>query len=326
MKSVNRIVIMFVVLLLCVMSTEVAWAGSAYYKGGDESYKAPFVPQTEYEKKLAEFSKPKGELFTIGDSARGYHITNEEHKILNGLKMKESRRIMLENDGTKFDDEWETSQPLDNTSLGISNFFNNGHWSFYFDQQWGAYGDPFIRKDEDKKQKTKDFTGHAAIGDYKRIVTLEAMPGQTLSWRRDVWFRPANNKVRPETSGKHLYYALPNNGGWAQLRIKGAEDKQYKKARAYGNSRVGAPYNNSFMKNDNSLYCSEVVVFSWDGLRTNCLMQSSRHSHRWLGAALGNHLFGHGINIIPGHWGRNFIWPMNIYDSPKTYVYRGLIN
>jgi hypothetical protein len=213
--------------------------------------------------------------------------------------MAESKRIMLENDGTKFDDEYETSQPVENVSPGISTFFNNGHWSFYFDQQWGAYGDPFIRKDEDKKQKAKDFTGHAALGDYNRSMTLEAMPGMTLGWRENIWFRPSNNKVNSRTPGKHLYYALPNNGGWAQLRVYGANDKAYKKAHDYGDSRVGAPYNGSFMKNDISLYCSEVVVFSWDAA---------------------------GINIIPGHWGRNFIWPMNIYDSPKTYTYRGVIH
>jgi hypothetical protein len=255
--------------------------------------------QRDYEKKLAEFSKPKKQLFTSGDPARGYHITDEEHKILNEMKMAESKRIMLENDGTKFDDEYETSQPVENVSPGISTFFNNRHWSFYFDQQWGAYGDPFIRKDEDKKQKAKDFTGHAALGDYNRSMTLEAMPGTNLEWKRDVWFGPANDEVTPWTRGKHLYYAKPNNGGWAQLRIYGAKDAQYRKAHAYGNSRVGAPYNASFMKNDTSLYCSEVVVFAWDAA---------------------------GINIIPGHWGRNFIWPMNIYDSPKTYAFRGVIN
>jgi len=267
---------------------------STFAEYNDES---AYVASTEYEKKLVAFSRPKPQLFSTDDPVKGYHITDEEHRILNEMKMTESKKIMLENDGTKFDNEYEASIPVEGVSVGISNFFNNGHWSYYFTQQWGAYGDPFIRKDEDKKQKAKDYTGHAAIGDYNRSITLEAMPKTNLSWRENIWFMPANKNVRARTPGVHLYYALPNNGGWAQLRVKGATDDEYRRAHAYGNSRLGAPYNSSFMKNKNSLYCSEVVVFAWDAA---------------------------GMNIIPGHWGgRNFIWPMNIYDSPKTYVVRG---
>jgi len=260
----------------------------------------PTTFQSEYQKKLHEFSKPKRQLFTSGDPARGYHITEDEHQILNEMKMAESKRIMLENDGTKSNNEYAMSQPVQSSKPSLSPFFDNRHWSFYFDQQWSAYGDPFIRKDEDKKQKAKDFTGHAALGDYNRSVTLDAMPGKTLAWYVNAWFRPGDRNVTPWTKGKYLYYALPNNGGWAQLRIHGASDAQYRKAHAYGNSRVGAPYNGSFMKNNISLYCSEVVVFAWDAA---------------------------GVNIIPDHWGgRNFIWPMNIYDSNKTYVVRGVIH
>jgi len=78
MKPLKCTVIIFPAVVTCVMSTEVAWANSAYDKGGEDSYKAPFVPKTEYEKKLAEFSKSKKQLFTSGEPARGYHITDEE--------------------------------------------------------------------------------------------------------------------------------------------------------------------------------------------------------------------------------------------------------
>jgi hypothetical protein len=65
------------------MSTEVLWART-YDKGGDNSFKMPFIPKTDYEKKLAEFSKPKTQLFTSTDPARGYHITDDKCKLNTG--------------------------------------------------------------------------------------------------------------------------------------------------------------------------------------------------------------------------------------------------
>jgi len=74
MKPLKCTVIIFLAVVTCVMRTEVAWANSAYDKGGEDSYKAPFVPKTEYEKKLAEFSKPKPGVLGADESEYGTNI------------------------------------------------------------------------------------------------------------------------------------------------------------------------------------------------------------------------------------------------------------
>jgi len=302
MNPMKCTLIIFLTFVTCVISTEVAWASSAYDKGGDDSYKEPFVPQTEYEKKLAEFSKPKVELFSNDDTAKGYHITDREHKILNELKMKESRRIMLENDGGKFKDEYKDSLPVQGrgTASSIEKLAKKQeNWSYYLPQQWKAYGDAFVTNKNNIAGKQMNLVGHAALGGKHRSTTLETSFGSTLQWASNKWFRPAKKGVGSRTPGNHLYYAKADNGTWAQLRIKHASVAQYEKAHNYGATRVGATYNWHLQEKYDGFYCSELVAFAWR--------------------------FGGNLDIIPqkGDW--NFIMPMDLYDSPVTYAHRGVI-
>jgi len=255
--------------------------------------KGRYEAKTDYDKLLEEFDKPKPGLFHDSNNEYGPNVTAEEFAILNEMKIKNSKRMMLENDGTKTPDQYEDSEPVPD----MTNF--NGNWSYYFPQRWGAYGDPFVVKNNKKFVKSKDFTGHAALGGENRSTTLETAPGRTLGWENNKWFTPANKSVTPWTPGTHLYYAVPENGTWAQLGVHNASLNQYKRAHDYGQANKGAPYNWTFQSWGPGFYCSELVVFAWRR--------------------------GAGIDIIPQYSSWNMIWPIDIYKSPKTYIQRGVI-
>jgi len=302
MRLMKCIVITFLAFVTCVINPKVVWAQRTQNKGGDDSYKAPFVPQTEYEKKLAEFSKPKPGVLNTTESEYGENITKEEHQILNEMKIKESKRIMLENDGSKFKDEYKDSLPVQGrgAASSIENLAKKQeNWSYYLPQHWKAYGDAFVTNKNNIAGKQMNLVGHAALGGKHRSTTLETSFGSTLQWARNKWFRPAKKGVGSRTPGNHLYYAKADNGTWAQLRIKHASVAQYEKAHNYGATRVGATYNWHLQEKYDGFYCSELVAFAWR--------------------------FGGNLDIIPqkGDW--NFIMPMDLYDSPVTYAHRGVI-
>jgi len=302
MKPIKCVVTIFLAVVTCVMSTEVLWASTAYDKGGDDRYKAPFVPQTEYEKKLAEFSKPKPGVLNTTESEYGENITAEEHRILNEMKVKESKRIMLENDGSKFKDEYKDSIPVQErgTSISIENLAKKQKkWSYYFPQQWKAYGDAFVTNMNNIFGRQKNFVGHAALGGKNRSTTLETSYGSKLHWEANAWFRAAKPGVGYKTPGTHLYYAKPDNGTWAQMRVENASVKQYKAAHDYGNRNVGAPYNWQFRAGAEGFYCSELVAFAWRRAAN--------------------------LDIIPQKKTWHAILPMDLYESPVTYPHRGVI-
>jgi len=59
----------------------------------------------------------------------------------NEMKIAESKRIMLENDGSKFKDEYKDSIPVEERETGasIENLAKKQkNWTFYFNQQWGG--------------------------------------------------------------------------------------------------------------------------------------------------------------------------------------------
>jgi cell wall-associated NlpC family hydrolase len=208
---------------------------------------------------------------------------------------------MLENDGSKFKDEYKDSIPVQErwTGASIENLAKKQkNWTFYFNQQWGAYGDAFVVKNNNKFTKQKDFTGHAALGGQNRSTTLEAALGRKLGWEENRWFTPVYPGVDMRTPGKQLYRAVADNGTWAQLGVRGATLAQYKKAHDYGQKKKGAPYNWLFQSWGPGFYCSELVAFAWRAA---------------------------GIDIIPQKKTWNEIWPMDLYDSARTYTQRGII-
>jgi len=259
--------------------------------------KPTFVPQTEYEKKLVEFDKPKIGLFNNNtNNEYGENIAPKEFKVLNEMKMKESRRRMVENDGTKFDDEYDESLPVEDAGKEVSTFAQK-RWTFYLPQQWKAYGDAFVTNKNEVGRKEKQFVGHAALGGYDRSMTLETWWGTVLHWRENSWVRPVKANVNRWTPGTHLYEGARTNGIWAQLRVNNATNAQYVGAEAYGDRNVGATYNWHFNAGYQGFYCSELVAFAW-----------------WYGA---------NRDIIPQKKTWNAILPMDLYNSPETYVHRG---
>jgi len=265
---------------------------------GQQTSKSKFIPQTKYEELLEQFSTPKTQLFNNNnDEGYGTNISADEYKILNELKMSDSKSIMLENQGTKEENEYEQSQPVevDQGIPHISNF--NSNWLYYFPQQWAAYGDAFVTNKNNVFGKQVGLVGHAALGGENRSSTLETAFGTTLHWEFDRWFKPVYRGVQWWTPGEQLYRALPANGTWAQLRVFGASSTQYKSAHDYGASRVGATYNWWLNEGGKGYYCSELVAFAWR--------------------------FGANRDIIPQKRNWDYIWPMDLHDSPATYVYRG---
>jgi len=254
--------------------------------------KEEFVPTTEYGRLLVEADQPKVGLFHNSTNEYGPNTTKEEFRVLSEMKMVESKRIMQENDGAKTPNQYEESQPV----TGVTNF--NGTFMYYFPQQWGAYGDAFVTKDNDKFSKPKDYTGHAALGGENRSTTLEAGLGRNLGWEENKWFSPVNWHINMSTPGIHLYRALYKNGTWAQVGVKGASVTQYKRAHDYGQSKVGSPYNWTFQEWGDGFYCSELVAFAWRSV---------------------------GIDIIPQYRTWNMIWPVDIYKSERTFTVRGYI-
>jgi len=254
------------------------------------------VPETEYQKKLMEFSKPKPGLFNSGDSEYGPNITKNEFQILSELKKEESNRISRESGDEKFGGEYEYIEP----EIEISNFGPyNATLSYYFDQQWDAWGDPFVTKDNNIFRKGPNFWGHAALGGENRSTTLEAGPFRNLGWEENAWFRPAHSWVNAWTPGRHKYIAKPYDGTWAELRINGAKDWQYKVAHDFGQLNVGMPYNWKFHAKAGGFYCSEIVAFAW------------KHA---------------GIDIIPQKDSWDRIWPIDLYNSWRTKEIRGYID
>lgn len=261
--------------------------------------KQQFVSQTEYEKTLEAFSQPSIQVFNDAENGNDSVITDEEHKILNEMKMAESKRIMQENIETKEDDEYALSQPVEGSQSQISQF-NKRNWSYYLPQKWKAYGDAFVTNKNIVFGKQKKYVGHAALGGENRSRTLETALGTTLQWKSNFWFRPNNPKVNSWTPGTHLYYAVPGNGTWAQLRVRNASIAQYQKAHDYGDAQVGAKYNATFRSSGKGFYCSEIVAFAWR--------------------------IGANIDIIPQKKTWDYILPMDLYRSPITYVHRGVIH
>jgi len=293
MKKFKAIIMVF--LTIIVFNGQVLSAQTTKHEHNKP--KPTFVPQTEYEQKLAEFDKPKIGLFNNNtNNEYGENITHEEFQILNEMKMAESKRIMLENDGTKFDDEYEDSLPVQETGTGLSTFAQK-RWTFYLPQQWKAYGDAFVTNKNDVNGKDKQIVGHAALGGHNRSTTLETWWGTTLHWRANSWVRPVNENITPYTPGTYLYQGVRQNGTWAQLRVNNATNAQYTGAHDYGNRNVGATYNWHFNASYQGFYCSELVAFAW-----------------WYGA---------NRDIIPQKKTWNAILPMDLYHSPETYVHRG---
>jgi len=147
--------------------------------------------------------------------------------------------------------------------------------------------------------RQKNFVGHAALGGKNRSTTLETSYGNKLHWEANAWFRAAKPGVGYKTPGTHLYYAKPDNGTWAQMRVENASVKQYKAAHDYGNRNVGAPYNWQFRAGAEGFYCSELVAFAWRRAAN--------------------------LDIIPQKKTWHAILPMDLYESPVTYPHRGVI-
>jgi len=262
--------------------------------------KETYVPQTEYEKKLEEFSKPKMQLFNNGNEKQEQELTTEQLRILSEMKLRESQRILAEDSEAK---QVDAANLADIVGIldeaGTVSQFNNRNWSFYFPQKWGAYGDAFVTNKNQVFKKQKGLVGHAALGGYDRSATLEAAFGRTLGWESDRWFTPDDRNVDSWTPGTHLYYAIPANGTWAELGVRNASLAQYRRAHDYGDARTGWPYNISFREDGNGLYCSELVALAWRSA---------------------------GVDIIPQKKDWNYIWPMDIYESSKTFRIRGVIH
>jgi len=147
------------------------------------------------------------------------------------MKIAESKRIMLENDGSKFKDEYKDSIPVEERGIGanIENLAKTQkkNWSYYFPQQWMAYGDAFVTNKNDIGEKQVDLVGHAGLGGKNRSTTLETSFGSKLKWDENRWFTPNNPRVNSRTKGTHLYYAVAVNGTWAQMRVKNASVPRY---------------------------------------------------------------------------------------------------